>query len=455
MPELHIVVLAAGQGKRMRSALPKVLHALAGRPLLAHVVATAEGLAPAGVHVVYGHGGERVRDALGALAVRWVEQPEQRGTGHALGMAMPGIDDAATVLVLYGDVPLVAPATLREAVQRAAGGGVALVTVALDDPTGYGRILRDGGGRVLSIVEEKDAGADQRAVREINTGIIAAPARRLRIWLDQLGDDNAQGERYLTDVIALAVADGVPVTTVTPAAPEEVLGVNDRVQLAALERYYQRHMAEALMLAGVSVMDPGRLDIRGEVQTGRDVCLDVNVVLEGRVILGDGVRIGPNCYIKDADIGAGSEVLPNCVVENARIGAGCRIGPFARIRPGADLGEEVHIGNFVEVKNTRIAARSKANHLTYLGDSEIGSDVNVGAGTITCNYDGANKHRTIIEDGVFIGSGVELVAPVTVHAGATVGAGSTITKNVAAGELALTRERQVAIKRWKRPQKDK
>ena len=453
MSALHIVILAAGQGKRMRSDLPKVLHALAGRPLLAHVVATAERLQPAAVHVVHGHGGEQVRAALGALAVRWVEQPEQRGTGHALEMAMPGIDDDATVLVLYGDVPLVGEQTLREAAAHARAGGVALVTVTLDEPAGYGRILRDSSGRVQRIVEEKDADAGERRIGEINTGIVAAPARLLRSWLERLGDDNAQGERYLTDVIGHAVADGIGVATVSPGAREEVLGVNDRVQLAALERYYQRREAERLMLAGATVMDPARLDVRGEVETGRDVCLDVNVVLEGRVTLGDGVRIGANCCIRDADIGAGSEVLSGCVVEEARIGAGCRIGPFARIRPGTELGEDVHIGNFVEVKNTRVAARSKANHLTYLGDSEVGSDVNIGAGTITCNYDGANKHRTIIEDDVFIGSGVELVAPVRIHAGATVGAGSTISKDVAAGELALTRTKQVAIKRWQRPRK--
>jgi bifunctional UDP-N-acetylglucosamine pyrophosphorylase/glucosamine-1-phosphate N-acetyltransferase len=453
MPPLHIVILAAGQGKRMKSSLPKVLHRLAGRTLLEHVITASARLEPVGTHVVYGHGGEQVRDAFPELTVHWVHQSEQQGTGHAVEQAMPGIPDEAVVLVLYADVPLVNPDTLQRAVHAAAVGELALITVELDDPGGYGRILRTPDGTVTGIIEEKDAGESELAIAEINTGILAAGAARLRAWLGLVDDDNAQGECYLTDVVAKAVADGVAVRTIAPQAMEQVLGVNDRVQLAHLERYYQRRQAERLMLDGATIGDPERLDIRGEVQVGRDVFLDVNVILAGRVVIGDGVRIGPNTVVTDSQIGAGSEVLANCVIEDARIGSGCRIGPYARLRPGAALDAHVHIGNFVEVKNTRIGEGSKANHLTYLGDSEIGRGVNIGAGTITCNYDGANKHTTIIEDNVFVGSGVELVAPVTVHADSTIGAGSTVTKDVPAGDLSVSRARPVTVKQWKRPKK--
>lgn len=453
MAPLHVVILAAGQGKRMKSRLPKVLHRLAGRTLLEHVVAAVQELDPATIHVVYGHGGSQVRDAQSALGVQWVEQREQLGTGHAVEQAMPGIPDEATVLVLYADVPLIAAGTLRETVTATADGSLALITTPVDDASGYGRILRDDDGSVIGIVEDKDANDDQRSIREINTGILAAGAASLRGWLGRIDNNNAQGERYLTDVIALAVSDGDGARSISPGALEEVLGVNDRSQLAKLERYYQHQQAERLMGEGVTIADPSRLDIRGEVDVGQDVSLDVNVILEGNVVIAEGVRIGPNCIIKDAEIGAGSEIHANTVIEQARVGSGCRIGPYARLRPGTDLAEEVHIGNFVEVKNTRVGRGSKANHLTYLGDSRIGKEVNVGAGTITCNYDGAEKHTTIIEDDVFVGSGVELVAPITVRAGATIGAGATVTKDIPSGVLSVNRGRQTTVENWARPTK--
>ncbi len=453
MAPLHVVILAAGQGKRMKSRLPKVLHRLAGRTLLEHVVAAVQELDPAMVHVVYGYGGSQVRDAQSALGVQWVEQREQLGTGHAVEQAMPGIPDEATVLVLYADVPLIAAGTLRETVTATADGSLALITTPVDDASGYGRILRDDDGCVIGIVEDKDANDDQRSIREINTGILAAGAASLRGWLGRIDNNNAQGERYLTDVIALAVSDGDGARSISPGALEEVLGVNDRSQLAKLERYYQHRQAERLMGEGVAIADPARLDIRGEVDVGQDVSLDVNIILEGNVVIAEGVRIGPNCIIKDAEIGAGSEIHANTVIEQARVGSGCRIGPYARLRPGTDLAEEVHIGNFVEVKNTRVGRGSKANHLTYLGDSRIGKNVNVGAGTITCNYDGAEKHTTIIEDDVFVGSGVELVAPITVRAGATIGAGATVTKDIPSGVLSVNRGRQTTVENWARPTK--
>ncbi len=453
MAPLHVVILAAGEGKRMKSRLPKVLHRLAGRTLLEHVVVAVQKLDPALIHVVYGHGGSQVRDAQSALAVQWVEQREQLGTGHAVEQAMPGIPDEATVLVLYADVPLIAAGTLRETVTATADGSLALITTSVDDASGYGRILRGDDGCVIGIVEDKDATDDQRSIREINTGILAAGAARLRGWLGRIDNNNAQGERYLTDVIALAVSDGDGARSISPGALEEVLGVNDRSQLAKLERYYQHRQAERLMGEGVAIADPARLDNRGEVNVGQDVSLDVNVILEGNVVIAEGVRIGPNCIIKDAEIGAGSEIHANTVIEQARVGSGCRIGPYARLRPGTDLAEEVHIGNFVEVKNTRVGRGSKANHLTYLGDSQIGQNVNVGAGTITCNYDGAEKHTTIIEDDVFVGSGVELVAPITVRAGATIGAGATVTKDIPSGVLSVNRGRQTTVENWARPTK--
>ncbi len=455
MAPLHVVILAAGQGKRMKSRLPKVLHRLAGRTLLEHAVAATRKLDPAAIHTVYGHGGQQVPDAHPDLGVQWVEQREQRGTGHAVEQAMPAIPDDATVLVLVADVPLIDADTLRDTMAAAGGGSVALITVQVEDPRGYGRILRGPGGQVVGIVEDRDASDSERSIKEINTGILAAGAASLRGWLRRIDESNAQGERYLTDVIALAVAEGVGVNSISPGAMEEVLGVNDRSQLAQLERHYQRKQAERLMRDGVTIVDPARLDIRGEVDIGRDVSLDVNVILEGKVLIAEGVSVGPNCLIKNAEIGPDSEIHANTVIEQAIVGARCRIGPYARLRPGTALAEDVHIGNFVEVKNTSVGRGSKANHLTYLGDSRVGKDVNVGAGTITCNYDGAEKHTTVIEDGVFVGSGVELVAPITVHAGATIGAGATVTKDVASGVLSVNRGRQTTIENWTRPTKKK
>jgi bifunctional UDP-N-acetylglucosamine pyrophosphorylase/glucosamine-1-phosphate N-acetyltransferase len=453
MPPLHVIVLAAGKGKRMRSDLPKVLHRLAGRPLLAHVVDTVRALGAAAIHIVHGHEGDQVRACLDDPTLRWVEQPEQLGTGHAVMQAMPGIPDDATVLILCGDVPLVSLETLRSVTGPAANDKVGLVTAVLGDPGGLGRILRDEAGSVTGIVEDKDADDEQRAVKEINTGIIAAPATMLRGWLGELGNDNSQGEYYLPDVIARAVNEGVELESVSPRSPDEIMGVNDRLELSRLERIYQRRQSDALMRNGVTLYDPARLDVRGHVDAGHDVSIDVNVILEGQVRIGDRVSIGSNCVLKDVEIGADTQILPNCIIESASVGARCRVGPFARIRPGTRLDESVHIGNFVEVKATTVGAGSKANHLTYLGDTEIGREVNVGAGTITCNYDGASKHRTIIEDGAFIGSGVELVAPVKVHRGATIGAGSTISKDAPGDKLTVTRRRQVTLNRWKRPGK--
>jgi bifunctional UDP-N-acetylglucosamine pyrophosphorylase/glucosamine-1-phosphate N-acetyltransferase len=455
MAPLHVVILAAGQGKRMKSRLPKVLHRLAGRTLLEHAVAASRKLDPAAIHTVYGHGGQQVRDAHPDLGVQWVEQREQRGTGHAVEQAMPAIPDQATVLVLVADAPLIDADTLRDTVAAAGEGSLALITVQVEDPRGYGRILRGSDGRVVGIVEDRDASDSERSIKEINTGILAAGAASLRGWLRRIDESNAQGELYLTDVIALAVAEGVSVNSISPGAMEEVLGVNDRGQLAKLERYYQRRQAERLMRDGVTIVDPARLDIRGEVDIGRDVSLDVNVILEGKVVIAEGATIGPNCMIKNAEIGPDSAIHANTIIEQATVGAGCRIGPYARLRPGTTLAEDVHIGNFVEVKNTSVGRGSKANHLTYLGDSRVGKDVNVGAGTITCNYDGAEKHTTVIEDGVFVGSGVELVAPITVHAGATIGAGATVTKDVASGVLSVNRGRQTTIENWTRPTKKK
>jgi bifunctional UDP-N-acetylglucosamine pyrophosphorylase/glucosamine-1-phosphate N-acetyltransferase len=449
---LSVVILAAGQGKRMKSDLPKVLQPLAGRPMLGHVIRCARELEPAAIHVVYGHGGEAVPAALADQPVRWVLQAEQLGTGHALMQAAPAIPDDHTVLVLYGDVPLTRAGTLR-ALLEASTDKLAILSVRLPDPTGYGRVLRDTAGRVYRIVEQKDANRKEQAVDEVNTGLMAAAAGRLKAWLSQLSNDNAQGEYYLTDVVAMAVKDGVTVEAVLAPSTAEVLGVNDKLQLAQAETEHRRMRAEALMLAGVTVIDPARLDLRGEVEHGRDVQLDANVILEGRVKLGDGVRIGPNVLIRDCELGAGTVVNANCVLEQSVIGSGCIIGPFARLRPGNTLADQVHVGNFCELKNSRVAEGSKINHLSYVGDSDVGSRVNVGAGTVTCNYDGANKHRTIIGDGAFIGSGSMLVAPVAVGEGATIGAGSTITKDAPAGKLTLERSKQVTLDGWKRPVK--
>ncbi len=453
MSQLVVIILAAGQGKRMKSDLPKVLHHLGGRTLLEFVVDAAYSLDPAEVRVVYGHGGEQVPQTLHNLEVTWIPQTEQLGTGHAVLQAMPGIPDQATVLVLYGDVPLVNRATLEQVVAQAGRSQLALVTVQLDEPTGYGRIVRNPLGRIAGIIEERDADEHERAIPEVNTGILATNAGRLCNWLTSIKHGNAQGEYYLTDVIALAARDSIAICGIAPNAIEEVLGVNDRLQLAHLERYFQRLQAEQLMCTGVTLRDPARLDVRGTIDAGRDVILDVNVLLEGRVVLGDGVSIGPNVVIRDSEIGAHTQVLANCVIERACTGANCQIGPFSRLRPGAQLSDGVHVGNFVEIKQSRIGAGSKVNHLTYVGDTEVGKRVNIGAGTITCNYDGAFKHRTIIGDDAFIGSGTELVAPVSVGPGSTTGAGSTITRDIAPGQLAVSRNRQVAIRGWKRPTK--
>ncbi len=450
---LSIVVLAAGQGTRMRSALPKVLHTLAGRPLLAHVVETAVALGAGEIHVVYGHGGDQVPEQLGDLPLQWVLQERQLGTGHAVQQALPGIPDEDTVLVLYGDVPLITPATLQRLLAGAQDGSLALLTAELEDPTGYGRIVRDREGRVTRIVEQKDATGAERAIHEINTGMLAAPAARLRGWLATLDNRNAQGEFYLTDIIERAAAEGVPVRTSAPYDPSEILGVNDRVQLADLERRYQQRVAGQLMREGVTLLDPARFDVRGAVSAGQDVVIDVNVVLQGTVRLGDRVRIGAGCVLRDVDIGADTEIQPHCVLEDATVGERCRIGPFSRVRPETTLAADVHVGNFVEIKKSTVGEGSKINHLSYVGDTGVGARVNIGAGTITCNYDGAHKHRTVIEDDVFIGSDTQLVAPVTVGAGATLGAGTTLTRDAPPGQLTLSRAPQQTIRGWKRPKK--
>jgi bifunctional UDP-N-acetylglucosamine pyrophosphorylase/glucosamine-1-phosphate N-acetyltransferase len=450
---LSVVILAAGQGKRMKSDLPKVLAPLAKRPLLAHVLETARALAPDAIHVVYGHGGERVRAAFPDADLGWVLQAEQLGTGHALLQAMPAIPDDHRVLVLYGDVPLLGAATLADLLGRAAPGSLALLSVVLEDPSGYGRVLRDNAGSVYRIVEQQDANRKELAVREANTGVLAAPAAALRDWLGRLSNDNAQREYYLTDVVTLAVRDGLRVEAIAAPSAAEVQGVNDRLQLATLEAEYRRRRAAALMADGVTVADPARLDVRGTVECGRDVLLDVNVVLEGRIVLGDRVVVGAGCVLKDTRVAADTVLHPYCVLDGADIGARCFVGPFARMRPGARLGDGAHVGNFVELKNTTLGAGSKANHLSYLGDAEIGSRVNVGAGTITCNYDGANKWPTTIGDGAFIGSGTMLVAPLTVGRGATIGAGSTVTKPAPRDALTVERSHQKSVDGWSPPAK--
>lgn len=450
---LSVVILAAGQGKRMKSELPKVLQPLAGVPLLAHVVSTARSLGPAAIHLVHGHGAEAVRAAIGGGDIHWVLQAKQKGTGHALAQAMPGVPDGHDVLVLYGDVPLIRATTLAHLVARCGPDALALLSAILPDPAGYGRVVRDATGRVARIVEDRDASPGERAIAEINTGVLAAPAARLRDWLGALRADNSQGEYYLTDCIGAAVQGGCRVEAVVAETPAEVLGVNDKVQLAEAEAAHRAHRAAELMGAGVTVVDPLRLDVRGEVACGRDVVLDVNVILEGKVRLGDRVKVGPNCLLRDCEIGDDSEVVANCFLEGLVAGAHCVIGPFARVRRSTRLADGAHLGNFVEVKNSELGAGSKANHLTYLGDTTVGSKVNVGAGTVTCNYDGANKHRTTIGDGAFIGSGTMLVAPVTVGDDATIGAGSTITRPAPAGRLTVERARQVTVENWKRPEK--
>jgi len=448
---LDVIVLAAGQGKRMRSALPKVLHPLGGRPLLAYVLDTARELGARRTIVVHGHGAEAVRAGFADTDVQWVLQAEQLGTGHAVQQALPLIGSDAQVLILYGDVPLVRLATLRQLLE-AAGDGVAITTAELDDPRGYGRIVRKA-GRVERIVEEKDASSAERGVREINAGLMALPGRRLGGWLGAIGNRNAQKEYYLTDVVTLALRDGVTINAVKVDDAIEVAGVNSKRELALLERELQRRHAERLLEDGVTLIDPARIDVRGTLECAADVTIDVNCVFEGHVRLGERVRVGANCVLRNITVGANTELLPFCHLEDSQIGARCRLGPYSRLRPGVSLADEVHIGNFVELKASRVGAGSKANHLSYIGDSELGARVNVGAGTITCNYDGAAKHRTVIEDDCFIGSDTTLVAPVRVAKGSYIGAGSTINKDTPAGQLTLARARQVSIPGWKPPKK--
>ncbi len=450
---LEIVVLAAGQGKRMYSARPKVLHEIAGRPLLAHVIHASRALGPQRIHIVYGHAGEQVRAAFDDQPdLVWHEQRAQLGTGDAVRSALPGIQEGSRVLVLYGDVPLIEAATLSALLDAAGDERLALLTTRLDDPTGYGRIVRDACGAVVSIVEERDANIEQRAIDEINTGILALPAHRLHPWLAALRNDNAQGEYYLTDIIAMAVADDVPVTTAHCTA-DEVCGINDRVQLAEAERRWQLRQAHRLMRAGVTLRDPARLDVRGELLHGRDAVLDIDVIIEGRVELGDDVTIGPYTILRNCRLGSGTTVASHSVIDGAELGCQCAVGPFARLRPGTRLADGVRIGNFVETKAANVGAGSKINHLSYIGDAEMGAHVNIGAGTITCNYDGANKHRTVIGDDAFIGSDSQLVAPVTIGPGATIGAGSTITRDAPAEVLTLSRTKQRTVAGWLRPEK--
>ncbi|MEO5629961.1 MAG: bifunctional UDP-N-acetylglucosamine diphosphorylase/glucosamine-1-phosphate N-acetyltransferase GlmU [Thermomonas sp.] len=449
---LQVVILAAGEGKRMKSALPKVLQAIAGRPMLAHVIDAARALQPAGIHVVHGHGGEQVRAAFADQPdLHWAEQSRQLGTGHAVQQAMPGVPDDARVLVLYGDVPLITAASLRTLLDEP--GRLSVLAAELPDPSGYGRIVRDPEGRVAAVVEQKDASAEQRRIRLVNTGVIAADATALKRWLSGLSNQNTQGEYYLTDVFAAAADEYSAAEIVIVEDPIETEGANDSWQLAQLERAFQLRQVRALCDAGARVADPARIDIRGAVAVGRDVEIDVDVVFEGRVELGDGVRIGPFCRIKDASLAGGTLVRAHCDIEGARCEGAVVIGPFARLRPGTVLADGAHIGNFVETKNAHVGVGSKANHLTYLGDAVVGAGVNIGAGTITCNYDGVNKSTTTIGDGVFIGSNSSLVAPVTIDEGATIAAGSVITKTAPAGKLTVARSRQETLDGWHRPVK--
>lgn len=451
---LQVVILAAGQGKRMHSNLPKVLHPLAGKALAQHVIDTARSLQPEKLVVVFGHGGGVVRSTLNSADISWALQEPQLGTGHAVAQALPMISGEGQTLVLYGDVPLTKASSLRRLLQ-AGGGGLSILTVDLVNPTGYGRIVRDASGNVQRIVEEKDATPEEKAICEVNTGIMAIPSTRLADWLGRLSNNNAQGEYYLTDIVALAVAEGLSVRTAQPDGEWEVLGVNSKVQLAELERVHQRNIADAMLVGGVRLADPARIDVRGELSYGRDVFIDVGCVFEGKVELADAVEVGPYCVLKNVNVGTGTRIAPFCHIEDALIGPDGEIGPYARLRPGTELGPEVRIGNFVEIKKSTVAAQSKVNHLAYIGDAEIGQRVNVGAGTITCNYDGANKYKTIIEDDVFIGSDSQLVAPVTVGHGATLGAGTTLTKDAPPGTLTVSRAKQVTLTGWVRPQKTK
>jgi bifunctional UDP-N-acetylglucosamine pyrophosphorylase/glucosamine-1-phosphate N-acetyltransferase len=450
---LDVVILAAGQGSRMRSKLPKVLHEIAGKSMLRHVVDVASKIGADNTHIVIGHGAELVKESIPSHTIKWSLQSEQKGTGHAVAQALPDITDDAQVVILYGDVPLISAETLRALFTNKVANVLTLLTVKLVDPSGYGRIIRDSDDRVVSIVEQKDANDQQLAVNEVNTGIMATSANNLKRWLPLLKSNNAQGEYYLTDIVAMAVADNVAIDICHASHPMEVLGANNRLQLQQLERFYQQQAANALMEGGATLADATRIDIRGVLHTGEDVYIDVNCVFEGAVSLGDGVRIGPNCHIINSKVSRHCEVKSNSVIEGAVLAESCTIGPFARLRPGTVLAKGVKIGNFVETKKANIGIDSKVSHLSYIGDAEIGRDVNVGAGTITCNYDGANKFKTQISDGVFIGSNTALVAPVVVGRGATVGAGSTITSNIAEGELAVARGKQRNISTWKRPVK--
>jgi len=452
---MNIVILAAGMGKRMRSALPKVLHSLAGKPLLAHVIDTARTLSPTRLVVVVGHGADKVREAVGAPDVQFALQDRQLGTGHAVQQALPLLDPSVPTLVLYGDVPLTRASTLKRLIDAAGAERYGVLTVSVSDPAGYGRIVRDAAGKVKKIVEQKDASEEERRIAEINTGIVITPTRTLETWLASLKNNNAQGEFYLTDVVERAIDAGVEVVTAQPDAEWETLGVNSKIQLAELERIHQRNVANALLDAGVTLMDPARIDVRGTLECGADVSIDVNCVFEGRVTLADNVTIGPNCVIRDAVIGAGTRVDAYTHIEGGTTGANVVLGPYARLRPGAKLADEAHVGNFVEVKNAVLGHGSKANHLSYIGDSDIGARVNIGAGTITCNYDGANKHRTVIEDDVFVGSDTQLVAPVRVGRGVTIAAGTTVWKDVGVDELVLNEKTQVSKTGYKRPVKKK
>ncbi len=454
---LQVVILAAGQGKRMRSALPKVLHPIGGRPLIGQALATATSLlthvgSKARPVLVYGHGGEQLQAALADVQCHWSHQVAQRGTGDAVAAALPLLEPVGRVLILCGDVPLLRESTLHALLDTPVES-LAILTALVDDPTGYGRILRDSAGAVQAIIEQRDANAEQRAVREVNTGTLLIPGPRLAGWLGRLHAGNAQGELYLTDIVAMAVADGVPVLGVPAASEAEIMGINDRSQLARCEREFQRRQAERLLEAGVTLRDPARLDVRGEVSTGQDVEIDINVILDGSVELADGVRIGAHCILRNAVVQAGAQILPYSHVDGARIGPGAIVGPYARLRPGTVLAADVHVGNFVEVKNSQLAQGAKANHLSYLGDADIGARVNIGAGTITCNYDGANKHRTQVGDDAFIGSNASLVAPVSVGEGATIGAGSVISREAPAGALTVTRGPQKTVRGWQRPRK--
>ncbi|WP_395489853.1 bifunctional UDP-N-acetylglucosamine diphosphorylase/glucosamine-1-phosphate N-acetyltransferase GlmU [Cedecea davisae] len=451
---MSVVILAAGKGTRMYSDLPKVLHTLAGKPMVQHVIDAANKLGAQRVNLVYGHGGELLKQTLSDDSLNWVLQAEQLGTGHAMQMAAPFFADDEDILMLYGDVPLISVDTLRRLREAKPQGGIGLLTVKLDDPTGYGRIAREN-GQVVGIVEHKDASEEQRKINEINTGILVANGADLKRWLGKLDNNNAQGEFYITDIIALAHGEGREIAAVHPDRLSEVEGVNNRLQLSRLERVFQTEQADKLLLAGVMLRDPARFDLRGELVHGRDVEIDTNVIVEGKVTLGNRVKIGTGCVIKNAVIGDDCEISPYTVIEDATFEAACTIGPFARLRPGAELAEGAHVGNFVEIKKARLGKGSKAGHLSYLGDAEIGDNVNIGAGTITCNYDGANKHKTIIGDDVFVGSDTQLVAPVTVARGVTIGAGTTITRDVAENELVISRVKQTHIQGWQRPVKKK